>query len=176
MLGAPYAADLAFVLRFLAVFLVLQLGYYAIPEATLHAVVIHLGTVRPSAALVNLLSPGEGVSAVGNRLASGRAALDVIRGCDGSGSLFLLIAAVAAFRADWRHKLLGLSAAAGLMLVLNQVRIVALYFVVAREPAWFDYAHTYLAPTLAVAAAALFFAWWVLGAAPVRPRDDARAG
>ncbi|TPQ27009.1 exosortase family protein XrtM [Methylomonas koyamae] len=149
-----------FPLLFAGIYGLMHRAYFQIPDEVLRDTLYHWGLVRPDAALIDLLAPGERVAAVGNHLVSARANLEVVRGCDGSGALFLVVSAMLAYPAELGRKLAGVLAAAVFMYLLNLLRIAAIYVVVAYYPAWFLPAHTYFAPTLIVVLGCLFFAWW----------------
>lgn len=152
---------LSFALAFLAVFAVLY-GLYAMTRGTtVERLVIDEWTVSPGVTIINLLTPAEAVKASGHRLVSNKARLSVLNGCEGTESLFLLVAAITAFGATWRAKAVGILAGTALIFVLNQIRIVSLYYALRHERAWFEALHGYIAPTLIVFAGALFFLWWV---------------
>ena len=112
---------------------------------------------RAGAALVNLLHPLEAARAEANLLVSGRAVLEIVRGCDGSGAMFMLTAALLAAPLTVRVKAMGLVAGLALVLLLNQARITGLYFVAAYRPAWFLPVHAYVAHSLLVLAVLLHF-------------------
>ena len=152
--------QLKFLLIFVAVYGVFQGLYFLIPYDILQNVIYHYGIVGVSADILNIFT-NENVSAVENKLTSSKAILVIIRGCDGTGSLFLLCAAIIAFSATIKHKLYGLIIAALFLYAVNQIRIIGLYFVVAYQRDLFLLIHTYFAPTLIIAICALFFAWWI---------------
>jgi len=151
---------LAFVALFALLYL-LQHGLYQwVPDSFLADVVYRHGIVAGAASVIEWIAPGEGAVVEGHRLASPRAVLEIVRGCDGSGVLFLLVAAILALRADPLRTARGLLGALLLVYVLNQLRVVGLYFVAAYRGEWFTPLHGYLVPTLFVVVAALYFAWW----------------
>lgn len=152
--------SVVFALGFLIVFGVLY-GLYAAARGTLvERVMIDILTVRTSAVLINWISPEEAVTATSHRLVSAKARLSILNGCEGTESLLLLIAAIAAFAAPWRAKLAGMLVGAVAIYFLNQVRIVALYYALRHDRAWFEALHGFVAPTLIILIAALFFLWW----------------
>jgi exosortase family protein XrtM len=162
---ASNARPFWFLVAFAAAYVVGHVGYYAIPDQVLREVVIHFGVVVPSAGAIDLLAPAERVVAQGHTLVSPRATLEVVRGCDGIGTALLLAAAIVAFPGAWSRKLTGLALGLALVYVVNLVRIVVLYFVVAYRGDWFQFLHTYLVPVAFVALVAVFFAWWAARAA-----------
>lgn len=145
---------------FIGSYLILNRAYFEIPNEILSDTVYFHGLSRVCAGLVNLAGPSDTVAAVGNHLASPLADLEIIRGCDGAGTLFLIIAAMLAFPASLPRKLGGILLGVGLMYGLNIVRISSLYFLMAYRPEWFELVHTYVAPGLIIAIGCLFFAGW----------------
>lgn len=153
--------SVAFALGFLIVFGVLY-GLYAAARGTVvERLIIDTLTVQPSAAVINWISPGEAVTANGHRLLSAKARLSVLNGCEGTESLLLLIAAIAAFSASWRAKLVGMLFGTVVIYVINQGRIIGLYYALRHERAWFEALHGFVAPTLIILIGALFFMWWI---------------
>jgi exosortase family protein XrtM len=155
---------LLFLIVFPAVYGCLHFLYFALPDSLLRDGVHYYAIVLPAATLLNLLVPHEAVSALHGSLQSAKASLDIVRGCDGAGAMFLLVAALIASSADIRHKLLGILYAVVLIYVLNELRVIALYFVVAYRSDWFGPLHNYFVPMLVIAASVLFFLWWTSSA------------
>ncbi|WP_059424658.1 archaeosortase/exosortase family protein, partial [Sulfuricella sp. T08] len=152
--------ELRFALIFLAVFFVLQYSYSTSRGTAFEHLVIEVATVRPSVAVINLIAPKEQAQATGHRIASPQGGLSVLNGCEGTESIFLLLAAITAFTAPWKHKLKGALLGTVFIYLLNQGRIVSLYFSVHHDRHWFDLLHGYVAPTLIIVLACLFFLWW----------------
>ncbi len=152
--------ELRFALIFLLLFFALQYGYSACKGGIVEHFVVDLATVRPSAAAINLIAPDANAQAIGHRIVSPRGSLSLLNGCEGTETVFLLLAAIASFNAPWRHKLKG--AALGTLIVygLNQCRIVALFFATQQDRKWFDMLHGIIAPTLIIVLSCLFFLWW----------------
>jgi exosortase family protein XrtM len=152
---------LAFAALFALLYATQYLAYQAVPDRVLADVVYRHGIVGRAAAAIELLAPGEQAVADGHRLVSPRAALEIVRGCDGSGVLFLLLAAIVALRAGWRRSVTGAIGALLLVWTLNQCRVIGLYFVAAYRPDWFTPLHGFLVPSLFVIVAALYYGGWV---------------
>ena len=158
-------------LLFVGSYTLLNYAYFQIPDDMLsEAYNRGLGTL--CADLINRLAPMERVSAVQNHLVSPQADLEIVRGCDGAGALFLVISAILAFPSTITRKWIGIGLAVLLMYGLNLIRISGLYFVIAHHRDWFQLIHTYLAPTLIILIGCLFFAGWAAGA--WRSADAAR--
>ncbi|MDC6168857.1 exosortase family protein XrtM [Paucibacter sp. XJ19-41] len=157
---------------FVGVYASLHGLYMQIPDELLRELVHYYAIVWPSAGLISLIAPADQVAAQVGAVVSPTVSLSIIRGCDGSGALFLLLAAVAAARGGVRHKLLGLAGAVLVSYVLNEARVVSLYFVAAHRAGWFDTLHNFLIPTLVVLLSCFFFLWW---AGRLAPRSTAGA-
>ncbi len=152
--------ELRFALLFLFTFFVLQYTYSSSRDGLVEHFVIDLATVYPSTAFINFIDPGEQAIASAHRILSSQGSISVLNGCEGTETLFLLIAAIVAFRASWRSKLKGMLLGAILVYCLNQVRIVALFFAAQENRKWFDMIHGYIAPSLIIVLSCLFFLWW----------------
>jgi exosortase family protein XrtM len=168
-LPAPPVRPVLFLSGFAGLYTAFFLLYGLAPNDMLRDVVFHHGLTVPGAFLVELLAPDTPAQAVANTIVSPYARLEIVRGCEGAGTMFLLAAATLAFPAPWRRRLAGLALGLAVVHALNLARIVALYFVVAYREPWFLVAHTYVAPLTVLAAVSAFFGWWVLrGDAPPR--------
>jgi exosortase family protein XrtM len=150
----------AFLALFAAIYCGLYFGYSAIPDRVLRDEVYFYGLVCPARAVINWIAPAEQVAGTENRLESGAARLNIVRGCDGSGLVFLLVAAVIAYRARFKSTVFGILGAIALVYVLNQMRIIALYFLNSHRPEWFLPMHVYFIPTLMILVSAIYFAIW----------------
>ena len=153
---------------FIGLYAAFHLMYFQIPDDILRNIIYRHGVVQICAELVHLITPGEPVMAVENRLQSGGVNLEIVRGCDGAGALFLLIAAILAFTASFKRKIAGLVLGGALLFGLNTLRITGLYYIAAYYPDYFSIVHTYFAPTFLIIVICLFFVWWALGFALVR--------
>lgn len=94
---------------------------------------------RSTAAALRLL--GEPATAAGATVISSRFSVDILKGCDAIDPMSLFGAAVLAFPAGWWRKSAGLVAGIAVILALNLVRLVSLFYVGIYLPAWFDFAH-----------------------------------
>ena len=155
-----YRPQLAFLFLLVLWYGTFDWVYRQVPDQLLADRVYRWGINEVAADIINALHSDARVSVDAHRLVSPRATLEVVRGCDGSGLLFLLSAAVLAFSASWRRKLVGLAAATAAVYVLNELRIVALYFVLVSHPAWFVALHASVIPMIVIAFNAMFYLWW----------------
>nr|WP_119631932.1 archaeosortase/exosortase family protein [Methylocaldum marinum] len=163
-------------LRFLLLYGGLQWLYQDARGGALERLLIDTLTVRPSAALIDWLTPGERVIAEGHRLVSPWARLNVLNGCEGTETVLLLGAALLVFPARLRHKLQGLLGGSLLIYTLNQTRIVGLYYALRHDRDSFQLLHGVLAPTLIILAASLFFLVWAKQARSTPEATTGKAG
>jgi exosortase family protein XrtM len=157
---ADSRAILSFVVLFVGAFIALQVAYSSARDTEVERMIVDVATVRPSAAIIDAITPREQVRADGHRLVSPHARLSVLDGCEGTECMMLLIAAILAHRARLRDKLVAMLLGVGLVYAVNQLRIVALYYTFRFERDWFALLHGYIAPTFVVVVAAGFFLWW----------------
>ena len=146
---------------FAAIYVALYAAYQQIPdEMLIHAVYARL-IVVPGATLIKLIAPDDPVIATGNQLISGATTLEVVRGCDGAGVLFLLLAAIFAIGAPLRRTACGVAGALALVYAVNQLRIVVLYFTLRDHRGWFTPLHTMVFPGLFIVLGLVCFSLWI---------------
>lgn len=154
--------EIGFVLTFGLVFAALQYAYSLCRATPVEHLLIDTLTVKPSAYLINAISPGEKVLAVGHSLVSPWVSLNVLNGCEGMESMLLVGSAMLAY---WGKplpaRLRGAAVAVALLYGLNQVRLCTLYFAARHDQHVFALIHGYIGPTLIVLCGSLFFLWWV---------------
>ncbi|MES2821998.1 MAG: exosortase family protein XrtM [Pseudomonadota bacterium] len=145
---------------FIFIYGLFEFLYFKIPDVFLIDVMYHYGLVLPCAAIINFLHSGEQVMAARNILSANGVSLEVVRGCDGAGTIFLLAAAIISFSASLKDKFFGLLSGITLLVIINLIRIIGLYFVMAYYEPWFVPIHTYFAPSFIIILNCLFFAGW----------------
>lgn len=150
-------------LLFVGCYVLFDYAYFKIPVDLFSNVIYYHGVVAICADLISWLAPLEQVLAKQNHLVSAKADLEIVRGCDGAGVLFLVVSAILVFPSGLKRKLIGLLLGIGLIYGLNLLRICVLYFVIAYQPGSFQLIHTYIAPTLMVIFGCFYFAWWAFG-------------
>ena len=107
---------------------------------------------------------------------SARYAITVRRGCDAIEPSWFLCAALLAFPAPFKKKLLGILAGAALLQGLNLIRIVSLYFIGLYYPRFFGAAHVEIWPVVFILVAiALWIGWIGWTKRPARPLPHAAA-
>ncbi|MEW5769030.1 MAG: exosortase/archaeosortase family protein [Pseudomonadota bacterium] len=144
-------------LLFLATFFALQYAWEMGRGTGLERLVIHDLTARPAAWVIGQAWPEQAVRAVDNRLVSSQARLNILNGCEGLETLFLLVAAFVAYPFAWRARLIGIGLGALLVFALNQGRIVALWHAFLHDRALFGLLHGTVLPLALVAICLLFF-------------------
>ena len=148
-------------LLFGAVFLLLQTGYGALRDTWVERLVIDTFTVKSAVWSIRAMTPDIAVEAIGTRLKAPGGGINIINGCEGTEVLFLLCAAFASVRMPWRARLAGVLVGTILVFVLNQGRVLALFYAYRSDKALFDLLHGTLAPLLLIALSAVFFFLWV---------------
>ncbi|WP_347990141.1 exosortase family protein XrtM [Methylomonas sp. AM2-LC] len=148
---------------FIGCYVLLDYGYFTIPEEWFTQVIHYRWMGVICADFINMIAPLEQVSAAENHLRSAKAGMDIVRGCDGAGVLFLLVSAILVFPSKLSRKVTGLLLGISFIYGINLLRISALYFIVAYYPDWFMLIHLYFSPTLMVIAACAYFALWAYG-------------
>ena len=114
--------------------------------------------------IINFVFPTESAYALSNSIRSAKVDLEVLRGCDGSGMLFLLEAAVIAFPSSIKRKVLGLLAAFMLIYLLNSIRLFLLFYLASFRPEMFEVFHTLYIPILLILLSGMFFYAWSIDA------------
>ena len=145
---------------FVGFYVLLDYCYFKIPIDLFVNVIYYHGVVVICADVINMIAPHEQVLPQLNHLLSVNTDLEIVRGCDGAGMLFLVASAILVFPSKLSQKLKGLVLGIGLIYMVNLWRIILLYFVIAHHSDWFQLIHIYLAPTFMVIVGCTYFAWW----------------
>lgn len=162
-------SGLRFIVTLAAVFTALQAAMIASDDTPISRLLIDQATVRVAAAILDQVFPHDGVRAEASTIISSRVRMSVLRGCEGTEILFLVIAASVALPASWRARAAAMAGGLVLAYALNQLRVLALYYTVRDAREWFELVHGYLAPTFLIVAVALFFWWWAARQPPKVP-------
>ncbi len=152
---------LRLLLIFLAAFFALQYAWEMSRGSPVERAVIDQATVAPAAWLIDTFWHGQEIHAEGHRLVSPQGRLNVLNGCEGLETLFLLIAAVLAYPFPWRVRLTGLLLGTLLVYSLNQARLVLLWHAFQQDRALFGLLHGTVLPLAMVAICLLGFLWFV---------------
>ncbi len=98
----------------------------------------------------------------GNRLqqADGSFSVNIQKGCDASYVMAIFAAAILAFPAPWKMKLLGILAGLPAVQVINLGRIMSLYYIGLEHPALFETFHLDVWQTIVIILSmALWLGW-----------------
>jgi exosortase H (IPTLxxWG-CTERM-specific) len=147
---------------FVAKFCMVMLGLYAVIALNQvnDGVVVPFTEVVTNGA-VGLLSIFEsGVGTAGTVMRSARFALDVRNGCNGVEAVILLAAAIFAFPATLRSRLIGVSAASVAIELLNLVRLSSLFWLGEHDRRIFEFFHVAVWQSLVILAAISIFILW----------------
>jgi len=91
----------------------------------------------------------------------GNFAISIERGCNGVEAVIILVSAMLAFPAPWKHKLVGIGLGFLAIQALNLVRIISLFYLGQWNRLWFDWFHLYLWQALIVLDALVVFLVWL---------------
>jgi exosortase H (IPTLxxWG-CTERM-specific) len=114
-----------------------------------------------SAALVKLFDPS--VVADGKVLQSAQNgfAVSIEAGCNGVEATIVLVAAILAFPASWKRKLVGLAIGVVAVQALNIVRVISLFYLGQWNFDAFDFAHRYVWQALIMLDVLIVWLLWV---------------
>lgn len=127
----------------------------------LERAVIDQATVHAAVALINRIAPEVGAYPEGSRVRAPGGGINILNGCEGTEVLFLLVAGLAISRASWRQRGWGLLIGTLLVFVLNQARVVTLFFTYRDDPALFAQLHGFVTPVVLVVVTLLYFLAWL---------------
>lgn len=88
-------------------------------------------------------------------------AISIERGCNGVEAVIILVAAMLAFPAPWKHRMIGIGLGFVAIQALNLVRIISLFYLGQWNRTWFDWFHLYLWQALIVLDALVAFLIWL---------------
>jgi exosortase H (IPTLxxWG-CTERM-specific) len=149
-------------ITFLLLFLVLLGGSFALISLNWvndHAIEpFTAGVARASGAGLNLL--GQHVTLQGTIIQGPRFAVNIRNGCNGVEAMLIFLAAVLAFPATWRSRLLGLGIGIVAIQVVNLVRVIALYLTGVYFPKIFDASHTVIWQSIVILFGVLLWIFW----------------
>ncbi len=152
---ALLAAYLWFGATLLVLFTVLML------KSTYHGVVMPFNDFLAwSSAKVLTLIDGEAVVPSGSSVSNSRFGFSIAEGCNGIYALVIVIAGIMALPIRWLRRLIGLVLAIILIMGLNYVRLVTLWFFGQTSPLLFDTMHLYVWEFVIIALGAAFCYWW----------------
>jgi exosortase H (IPTLxxWG-CTERM-specific) len=95
-------------------------------------------------------------------------AVTILAGCNGVEAMIVLIAAMLAFPAPWKHRLLGIAAGIVAIQALNLVRIVSLFYLGQWDRDVFEWAHLYAWQVLVMIDGLVVWLLWLRTLPPAR--------
>ena len=87
--------------------------------------------------------------------------IQVVAGCNGMEAVIILFAAVFAFPATFRQKIIGFVAGFFAIHLLNIVRIISLYYLARYSMTWFEWFHLYVWQMLIILDALVVWLLWL---------------
>jgi len=152
-------------LRFFIVFVVLQavlFGAELTPWAQQFFVVPWTNALAAASAwLVTLVDPDVAAAGKVLRSTSSGFAVSIEAGCNGVEATIVLLAAMFAFPAPWRRKLLGFAAGVVAVQGLNVVRVISLFYLGQWDMQLFEWAHLYVWQALIMLDVLVVWLVWV---------------
>ena len=100
-------------------------------------------------------------------------AVSIEAGCNGIEATIVLVAAIFAFPAPWREKLVGLAAGIVAVQGLNVVRVISLFYLGQWNMQVFEWAHLYVWQALIMLDVLVVWLVWVRLLPTARPRRRA---
>jgi exosortase H (IPTLxxWG-CTERM-specific) len=154
------------VLRFVVLFVVFMAAFYSVTSMAWYQNGVFQRYLNlnadVSALLLRIL--GEESRSVEQDVISPRMSLSIRAGCDAIEPSFMFAAAVLAFPAAMKAKLIGVVIGVPLLLLMNLVRIVSLYYIGIHAPRWFETFHVDIWQPVFILLALVFWIVWVLWA------------
>ncbi len=119
---------------------------------------------------------GEPTEMRGTAIVSPRFSVNIRNGCNGLETMFIFGAAVLAFPAPWKVRLLGLLGGFAGIQLINLVRIVSLFYIGIHFPKLFEESHIVVWQVIVVlGGVALFLLWAGRFALPARSKNPVAA-
>ena len=121
-------------------------------------------TARLATILTSLVTLFDGsVHASGNVISSAKSgfAVSIEAGCNGVEATIVLLAAILAFPAPWKHKLAGLAVGIVAVQGLNVVRVISLFYLGQWNRDVFEWAHLYVWQALIMLDVLVVWLVWV---------------
>jgi exosortase H (IPTLxxWG-CTERM-specific) len=155
---SPRRRSVGFLLRFVALLVVFYLIVASRPVNDAVIVPFTAGIASVSAVVLNAF--GEKVEVRGTEIRSSSFGVNIENGCNGVETALLFGAAVLAFPASWKRRLVGLGAGFLAIQVLNLFRVVTLFWIGLHRPALFNSSHTVIWQSVVVLFGVLLFLIW----------------
>lgn len=151
--------------RFFVVFLLLLAVLFGVeltPWAQAWVVVPWTNALASIAtAIVTLFDPGVVASGKVIRSVGSGFAVSIEAGCNGVEATIVLVAAILAFPAPWRHKAIGIVLGIVAVQLLNVVRVISLFYIGQWNREAFEWAHQYVWQALIMLDVLIVWLIWV---------------
>jgi exosortase H (IPTLxxWG-CTERM-specific) len=163
-------------LRFSILFVVLLLGLFTLevlqPVQQYVILPFTAGIAKVSVFLIELFDSG--VSSAGKVITDIESgfAVSIEPGCNGVEALIILFAAIFAFPASLKHKLIGFAIGFVAIQALNLVRIISLFYLGQWNMTWFEWFHLYLWQALIILDALVVWLIWLRKLPPTAGGGD----
>ena len=163
-------------IRFFVLFVVLQAALFGLeltPVAQTWFVepwtvaLAHLSTNLVTLFDHNVVASGRIIRSTTNGFA-----VSIEAGCNGIEATIVLLAAMLAYPAPWKRKLVGLAAGTLAVQGLNVVRVISLFYLGQWNRHWFEWAHLYVWQALIMLDVLIVWLVWVR----TLPRDASGGG
>ncbi len=112
-----------------------------------------------SAGMLTILG-NHGVASAGAAVSSGGFGFTIAEGCNGIYALSIVLAGIVAIPMRFRHRLAGLALATLVVMLLNYVRILSLWYAGNSSSFLYEIMHTYLWEFIIIAVGSLFLYLW----------------
>jgi exosortase H (IPTLxxWG-CTERM-specific) len=116
---------------------------------------------RSSSWIATLFDPNVVSAGRVMRSANSAFAVSIEAGCNGVEATIVLIAAILAFPAPWKNKLVGLACGVVAVQGLNIVRVISLFYLGQWDRQWFEWAHRYVWQALIMLDVLIVWLVWV---------------
>ena len=150
--------SVGFLLRFVALLLVFYLIIASHPVNDAVIVPFTAAIASVSGRILNSL--GEKTEVMGTEIRSSSFGVNIENGCNGVETALLFGAAVLAFPASGKRRLLGLAAGFVAIQILNLLRVITLFWIGLHRPALFNSSHTVIWQSIVVLFGVLLFLLW----------------
>jgi len=114
-----------------------------------------------STSIVTLFDPNVVASGKVIRSVTNGFAVSIEAGCNGVEATLVLLAAILAFPAPWRHKVIGIAIGIVAVQLLNVVRVISLFYIGQWNFAVFEWAHQYVWQALIMLDVLVVWLVWV---------------
>lgn len=118
---------------------------------------------------------GQGITMQGTIIRNERFAVNIMNGCNGVETMIIFLAAVIAFPAPWKARIVGLILGCLAIQGVNLVRVVSLFLTGAYFPEFFDSSHTVIWQSIVILFGVLLWIFWANRFA-LPPRSESAAG